>query len=62
MKKVILSIGVVALLAACGNTTSNEPAQDATEVQVEGTEDAQEVIPTDSLAVEMPADSVVVAE
>lgn len=58
MKKILLVIGIAALLAACGgNKPANEPVQEeGTEIQMEGTEDQQEVIPADTTSVETPVD------
>lgn len=60
MKKILLVFGIAALLTACGgNKPANEPAQEeGTEIQMEGTEDQQEVIPADTTSVETPAEPV----
>jgi hypothetical protein len=60
MKKILLVLGIAALMAACGgNKPKNEPAQEeGTEMQMEGTEDQQQDVtaPADTISVETPAE------
>jgi ABC-type glycerol-3-phosphate transport system substrate-binding protein len=60
MKKILLVLGIAAMMAACGgNQQKSEPAQEeGTEMQMEGTEDQQQdaTTPADTTSVETPAE------